>query len=69
MKFRRIKPKKLKVLTLMFFGTGGLGIIMGLRSGDFNMTSIGTSFICIGGFIGWMFLTGKHDRDPRKRKK
>ncbi len=69
MKFRRIKPKKLKVLTIMFFGTGGLGIGMGLHSGDFTMSSIGTSFICIGGFIGWMLLTGKHERDPRKKKK
>ena len=69
MKFRRIKPKKLKVLTIMFFGTGGLGIGMGLYFGDFSMSSIGTSFICIGGFIGWMVLTGKHERDPRKKKK
>ena len=42
---------------------------MGLYFGDFSMSSIGTSFICIGGFIGWMVLTGKHERDPRKKKK
>ena len=78
MKLKYIKPKKLKVLTGMFFGAGSLGIIMGLNAGGvagatgggFMMTAFGTGLICIGGLTGWMLLTQEPKlRDKRKKKR
>ena len=71
MKFKYIPPKKLKVLTGMFFGSGGLGIIMGLSAdGGFMMTAFGTALVCIGGLTGWMLLTQEPKlRDKRKKKR
>ena len=70
MKLKYIPKKKLKVLTGMFFGAGGLGIYTGLISGEFMMTAIGTAFLCIGGLTGWMFFTQEPKlRDKRKKKR
>jgi uncharacterized membrane protein len=64
-----ISPKKLKVLLLMFFGTGIWGIVMGLLFvNNLNLTSLGVINICLGGFVGWIFLTQKpKSRDKRKK--
>jgi len=64
-----ISPKKLKVLLLMFFGTGIWGIVVGLLFvNNFNLTSLGVINICLGGFVGWIFLTQKpKSRDKRKK--
>ena len=71
MKLRYIPPKKLKVITGMFFGAGSLGIIMGLRGGGgIEMTAFGTGLICLGGLTGWMLLTQDPKlRDKRKKKR
>lgn len=71
MKLKYIPPKKLKVLTGMFFGAGSLGIIMGLgQGGGFMMTAFGTGLLCIGGLTGWMLLTQEPKlRDKRKKKR
>ena len=71
MKLKYIPPKKLKVLTGMFFGSGGLGIVMGLTAGGgFMMTAFGTGLLCIGGLTGWMLLTQEPKlRDKRKKKR
>lgn len=78
MKLKYIPPKKLKVLTGMFFGAGALGIIMGLNvggaagptGGGFMMTAFGTGLLCIGGLTGWMLLTQEPKlRDKRKKKR
>lgn len=71
MKLKYIPPKKLKVLTGMFFGSGSLGIIMGLNAGGgFMMTAFGTGLVCIGGLTGWMLLTQEPGlRDKRKKKR
>ena len=66
-----IKPQKLKVLTILFLGTGLMGIAIGLSipsQMSFYITFLGVINLCLGGFIGWRFFT----QEPRlkdKRKK
>jgi hypothetical protein len=68
-----IPPKKLKVLMILFFGTGGWGIIAGmllLKPYPF-IVLFGVLNICIGGFIGYRFFTQgpKPEWSPKKSKK
>ena len=69
---RHVPPKKLKVLLIMFFGTGIFGIVIGLgilrNEPIFMMTFMGVINICLGGFIGWVFLN-QVPRSKHKRKK
>lgn len=61
---------------IMFFGTGILGIVIGLTvaptmSPDAGLliTFMGVINLCLGGFFGWVFLTQQPEAsDPRKRK-
>jgi len=63
-----ISPNKLKVILLMFFGTGIWGIGMGLFVINFYLTTLGVINICLGGLVGWIFLTQKPKlRDKRKK--
>jgi len=65
-----VKPHKLKVLMLLFFGTGSMGIIMGLSTHSqvsFFITFMGVINICLGGFLGWTFFT-QEPNVPDKRK-
>ncbi len=66
-----IKPKKLKVLMILFFGTGIMGIVIGLSIPSqisFYITSLAVINLCLGGFVGWIFLTQKpRSRDKRKK--
>jgi hypothetical protein len=63
-----ISPQKLKLIMLMFFGTGIWGIAMGLSQNFFYLTTLGVINICLGGFTGWIFLTQKpKSRDQRKK--
>jgi hypothetical protein len=62
-----ISPKKLKLIMLMFFGTGIWGIGMGLSFNFFYLTTLGVINICLGGFVGWIFLTQTKSRDKRKK--
>ncbi len=69
-RLKRLPPKKLKVLTGLFFGSGSLGIIMGLaEGGGFMMTAFGTALVCIGGVTGWMLLTQEPDPRAKRRKR
>ena len=65
-----ISPKKLKVLMILFFGTGIMGIVIGLTipsPTSFSITSLGTINLCLGGLVGWIFLTQKpRSKDKRK---
>ncbi len=69
---RHVPPKKLKVLLIMFFGTGIFGIVIGLgilgNEPIFMMTFMGVINLCLGGFIGWVFLN-QEPRLKHKRKK
>ena len=61
---------------MMFFGTGILGIIIGLTvapalSSDSSLliTFMGVINLSLGGFFGWIFLTQEpQEEDKRKRK-
>jgi hypothetical protein len=62
-----VAPKKLKVLIVLFFGTGIIGITMGLLNNHLYLTTLGVINLCLGGFIGWIFLTQQpKSRDKRK---
>ena len=71
-----INPLRLKVLMMMFFGTGIGGIIIGLTiaptlssESSLIITFMGVINLSLGGFFGWIFLTQQPGaQDPRKRK-
>ncbi len=62
---------------MMFFGTGILGIIIGLTvapnfspESSLLITFMGVINLSLGGFFGWIFLTqNQKEEDPRKRKR
>ena len=62
---------------MMFFGTGILGIVIGLTvapamSSDASVmiTFMGVINLSLGAFFGWIFLTQQEgEKDPRKRKR
>ena len=70
-----IPPKKLKVLTIMFFAAAGFGMFSGLFLATSGMqglmiTLLGVVNLCLGGFMGFLLLTQKpYTRDSRKYKK
>ncbi len=72
MRLRYIDPNRLKVLMMMFFGTGIMGMIMGLVVAPPSMTMIltfmGVVNVGLGAFFVFTFLTQTR-REPDKRKK
>ena len=70
---RRIAPSKLKVLMMMFYGTGILGIFMGLvvalPSSTVMITFMGVINIGLGAFFTYIFLTQAPSDDKRKKKR
>ena len=72
MKLKYIKPKKLKVLIALFFGTAGMGIFVGLVIAEgiqsLYITFLGVVNLCLGGFVAYLLLTQKpRVRDSRKK--
>ena len=70
---RYIAPIKVKVLMILFFVTGSLGIIVGLSpiaAGQqvIMITFMGVINIGLGAFFAFLFLT-QIKKDPDKRKK
>jgi len=71
-----VNPLRLKVLMMMFFGTGILGIVIGLTvapnfstDSSLMITFMGVINLSLGAFFGWIFLTQQPNaQDPRKRK-
>ena len=73
MKLKYIPPKKLKVLTIMFFVAAAFGIFIGLvmaKGGQgLYVTLLGVVNLCLGGFMAYLLMTQKPKvRDSRKRK-
>ncbi|MEM2160691.1 MAG: hypothetical protein QXN55_07045 [Candidatus Nitrosotenuis sp.] len=69
-----IPPKKLKVLTIMFLGTGAWGIIAGMflvKPTVFVLELFGVINLCLGGFVGYRYFTQgpKPEGLSKKRKK
>ena len=72
MNIKYIKPKKLKVLIALFFGTAGMGILVGLviATGiqSLYITFLGVVNLCLGGLVAYLLLTQKPKvRDTRKK--
>jgi len=69
---RYIEPVRVKVLMIMFFATGSLGIVIGLSpiaaSQTIMITFMGVINIGLGAFFAFLFLT-QIKKDPDKRKK
>ena len=67
-----VKPKKLKVLIALFFGSAGMGIFVGLVIADgiqsLYITFLGVVNLCLGGFVAYLLMTQKpRVRDKRKK--
>jgi len=63
-----IQPRKLRVITIMFFVGAGVGIFLGLDSHYMYLTLLGIVNVCLGGLTGWILLTQKpRQRDRRKQ--
>ncbi len=69
MKFKNLPAKKLKVLMALFFGAGIIGISIGLNSNYIMFTSMGVINLCLGGLVGWIYLTREPRESRKKRKK
>jgi len=72
MNIKYIRPKKLKVLIALFFGTAGMGIFVGLiiATGiqSLYITFLGVVNLCLGGLVSYILLTQKPKvRDTRKK--
>jgi len=72
---RYIEPTRVKVLMMMFFATGSIGILIGLSGftpANFKLmiTFMGVINLGLGAFFAFLFLTQiKKDPDKRKKKK
>ena len=66
-KLRYVEPFRLKVIMAMFFGTGSVGIFLGLANAAFHLTALGTINLCLGGLFGWIFFTQGQRRPGRRR--
>lgn len=67
-----VKPFRLKVMMAMFFGTGIIGIIVGLSSSQQTtlfVTFLGVINLSLGAFFGWIFLTQPPESDDKRKKK
>ena len=72
MNLKYIKPKKLKVLIVLFFGSAAMGIYVGLEQAtgiqSLYITFLGVVNLCLGGFVAYLLLTQKAKvRDSRKK--
>jgi len=72
MSMKYIEPSILKMMMLMFFGTGVFGLVVGpgfLGNEPILMMSfMGIISICLSGVFGWIFFT-QEPRSGKKRKK
>ena len=73
MRIKYIKPKKLKVLIALFFGTASMGMYVGLEIAtgyqSLYITLLGVINLCLGGLVAYLLLTQKpRVRDGRKYK-
>ena len=69
---RYIEPTRVKVLMMMFYATGIMGLIIGLGVAPPSMTMMitfmGVINVGLGAFFTFIFLT-QIKKDPDKRKK
>lgn len=67
-----VSPTRLKVLMMMFFGTGIMGLIIGLvvapPQTTMFITFLGVINVSLGAFFVWVYLT-QEQKPPDKRKR
>lgn len=67
-----VKPRKLKIIALVLFGTGAFGIVVGLgvpgNQPILMMSFMGVINICLGGFFGVILLTQEPKSEQRRKK-
>ncbi len=72
MSLKYVKPLTLKIITLVLFGTGGFGILVGLgipgNQPILMMSFMGVINIVLGGFFGMVLLTQKPKSEQRRKK-
>lgn len=75
---RRIPKRKLRIMTIMFLGTGVWGIVLGMILPGFQMqpasfplymTIMGVSQLGLAGFMGWKYFTQPEETDGKKRRR
>lgn len=65
-----IQPKKLKIITVMFFATGIWGILYAMFVQHiFLVTIFGTINFCLGGLFGYRLLTQEKPSSEKGKKK
>lgn len=68
-----VSPLRLKILMFMFFGSGILGIVVGLFVASpqttLLITFMGVINLCLGGVFGWVLLTQKPKLEGKRKKK
>jgi hypothetical protein len=68
-----VKPLRLKIMMIMFFGTGILGIIVGLYvappQARLLITFMGVVNFALGAFFVWLLLTQTPESDDKRKKK
>jgi len=71
-----VSPIRLKVLMIMFFATGAIGIFVGLFVAPRQappailiITFMGVVNISLGAFFAWVFLTQTQPSDDKRKKK
>ncbi|HSB83585.1 MAG TPA: hypothetical protein VLD64_03765 [Nitrosarchaeum sp.] len=71
-----VSPIRLKVLMIMFFATGVIGIFVGLFVAPHQapqailiITFMGVVNIALGAFFGWVFLTQTQPSNEKRKKK
>ena len=76
LKLRFVNPKKLKILTMVFFMVGIWGIVFGLWMGTFKASMnyfmivvLGVVNLCLGAFMLYLYMTQEKKIDPRKDSK
>ena len=76
MKLRFVNPKKLKILTMVFFMVAIWGIVFGLWMGTFKASMnyfmivvLGVVNLCLGAFMLYLYMTQEKKIDPRKDSK
>jgi len=76
LKLKFINPKKLKILTAVFFMVGIWGIVFGLWMGTFKASMnyfmivvLGVVNLCLGAFMLYLYMTQEKKIDPRKDSK
>ena len=76
LKLKFINPKKLKILTAVFFMVGIWGIVFGLWMGTFKASMnyfmivvLGVVNLCLGAFMLYLYMTQEKKIDPTKDSK